>query len=209
MEEINIKQKKLQPVIIGISGSPRNKNTDYMLKTMLDATGFDYEIIFLREKSIKPCTACGGCYFTHECIVKDDMQELYNKLSKSDIIVFASPTYFANVTSLMKIFFDRCLPLFLSEKLKDKKAVLLTVGNFRKGEVKFLDNFDIEKSMKSSAGKEELSKTIKRCLNIMNFFCASHMGMKVIGSMYVIDGNPELKIKDLIKLGKKIKNEHF
>jgi multimeric flavodoxin WrbA len=194
----------MKPVVIGISGSPRDKNTNYMLKTVLDAIGFDYEIIFLKDKTINPCTACGGCYFSHKCIVKDDMQELYEKLPKADIIIFASPTYFANVTGLMKIFFDRCLPLFLSEKLKGKKAVLLTVGNFRKDEVRFLDDFDIEKSMESLAGRRKISKTIKRCLDIMKFFCDYHMQMKVIGSMFVIDGNPQAKNKELVKLGKKI-----
>lgn len=193
-----------QPFIIGISGSPRDKNTNYMLKTVLDATGFDYEMILLKDKTIKPCGACGGCYFSHKCIIEDDMQELYDKLPKADLIVFASPTYFANVTSLTKIFFDRCLPLYLSEKLKGKKAVLLTVGNFRKGEVKYLDNFDIERSMKSFMGRRKLSVTIKKCLDIMKFFCTYHMEMDVIGSMFVIDGNPESKKSDLVKLGKKI-----
>jgi multimeric flavodoxin WrbA len=199
----------MKPLILGISGSPRNKNTSYMLKTVLDATGLDYEIVFLKDKAIRLCTACGGCYYSHKCMVKDDMQELYKKLPKADVIVFASPTYFANVTSLMKIFFDRCLPFFLSEKLKGKRAVLLTVGNFRKGEVKFLDNFDIEKAMKSSDGRKELSKTIKRCLDIMKFFCVYHMGMKVVGSAFVVDGNPQLKEKELINLGKKIINYYL
>ncbi len=194
----------MKPVIIGVSGSPRNKNTNYMLKTILDATGFNYELVFLKDKIIKPCVACGGCFHSHKCVVKDDMQELYDKLPKADIIVFASPTYFANVTSLMKIFFDRCLPLYLSKKLKGKKVVLLTVGNFKKGEVRILDDFDIEKSMENPIGRRELSKTIKRCLDIMKFFCTYHMEMKVVGSMFVIDGNPESKKNQLIKLGKKI-----
>ncbi len=172
MSETRREQNFMKPVIIGVSGSPRNKNTNYMLKTILDATGFNYELVFLKDKIIKPCVACGGCFHSHKCVVKDDMQELYDKLPKADIIVFASPTYFANVTSLMKIFFDRCLPLYLSKKLKGKKVVLLTVGNFKKGEVRFLDDFDIEKSMENPIGRRELSKTIKRCLDIMKFFCS-------------------------------------
>ena len=64
--------------IIGISGSPREKNTVYMLKTVLDATGFDYNLILLKDKNIQPCNACGGCYMSHKCIVKDDMQEMQN-----------------------------------------------------------------------------------------------------------------------------------
>ena len=47
--------------IIAISGSPRDKNTAYMLKTILDATKQEYEFIALKDKDIKPCNACGGC----------------------------------------------------------------------------------------------------------------------------------------------------
>lgn len=194
--------------IIGISGSPRNKNTNYMLRTVLEATRCDYELINLKDENIKSCAGCGGCYHSHKCIVKDDMQELYDKLSKADAIVLGSPTYFANVTSLMKNFFDRCLPLYLSEKLKDKEVALVAVGNFRKGEVGYLDNFDIEKAIKNPAERKRVEKTIRRCINIMRFFCVNHMKMKVIGSVIAINSDPQLKKGALIELGKKLIKNH-
>lgn len=190
--------------IIGISGSPRDKNTNYMIRTVLEATGRNYELINLKNKNIKPCSGCGGCYHSHKCVVKDDMQKLYDKLSKADIIVLGSPTYFANVTGLMKNFIDRCLPLYLSEKLKGKKVALLTVGNFKKGEIRYLDNFDIEKAMKNPTGRKEIGKTIRRCINIMRFFCTDHMKMKVVGSIIAINSDPETKKNALVKLGKKL-----
>lgn len=191
--------------IIGISGSPRNKNTNYMLKTVLDATGFDYELVLLKDKSIKQCPACGGCFYSHRCIVQDDMQELYDKLSDADIIVLGCPTYFANVTALMKTFIDRCLPLYLSEKLKNKSFSLLSVGNFRKGEIRYLGDFDIDKAMSDPISRKELKITIQKCINIMKSFCIDHMGMKMIGSAMVINGDPESERTKLLKLGEKIK----
>ncbi len=199
-----IQRKKYK--IIGISGSPREKNTNYMLRTVLDATGYDYELILLKDKKIKPCNACGGCFYLHKCIVKDDMQELYDKLLKADIIVLGCPTYFANVTTLMKTFIDRCLPLYLAEKLKGKKVAILTVGNFKKGEVRYLDRFDIDKEMKDPIKRRNLEKTIRRCLNILKFFCANHMGMKIIGSVIIINGDAKSKNNELVKLGKKLVN---
>ncbi len=193
--------KRKRYKIIGISGSPRDKNTSYMLKTVLDATGYSYELILLKDKNIKPCTACGGCFYSHKCVVKDDMQELYDKLPKADIIVLGCPTYFANVTTLMKTFIDRCLPLYFAEKLKGKKFGLVCVGNFKKGEVKYLDNFDIDKAMKNPISRKELKITVQKCLNIMKFFCTYHMGMKMIGSIIVINGDPKSKQNELIKLG--------
>jgi len=175
-----------------------------MLRTVLEATGCDYELINLRDKNIKPCTACGGCYKTHKCIVKDDMQEIRQKLEKADAIVLGSPTYFANVTGIMKNFIDRCLPLYLSEKLKGKKVALISIGNFGKGEVKYLDGFDVEKAMKDPVRKKRLAKTIRRCMNIMRFFCTYHMEMKIVGSVIAISGNPEPERNKLIRLGKKL-----
>ncbi|MFH1582656.1 MAG: flavodoxin family protein [bacterium] len=190
--------------LIGISGSPRIKGTNYMIKIVLEATSHDYEMINLKDKKINPCTACGGCYKTHKCIVKDDMQEISNKLEEADAIVLGSPTYFANVTGIMKNFIDRCLPLYLREKLKNKRVALVTVGNFKKGEVRHLDNYDLEKAMKSPKGKKKVGETMQRCMNIMKVFCGKHMQMKVIGGVVAIGGDPTPEKGRLIKLGEKL-----
>lgn len=190
--------------IIGVSGSPRDKNTNYMLQTVLDAAGKDYELVLLKDKRIRPCAACGGCFRTHKCVVEDDMRELYGKLEKADIIILASPTYFSNVSGLMKNFMDRCLPLYLSETLKGKISAQLAVGNFKKDEVGFLDNFDIEKAMQDPDGRRKLEGSVQRCLDIMDNFCVHHMGMKKAGGVIAINGDPQSKEIELVGLGKKL-----
>lgn len=40
--------------ILGISGSPRVKHTALMLKTVLDATGAEYELVHLKDYTIRP-----------------------------------------------------------------------------------------------------------------------------------------------------------
>lgn len=189
--------------IIGISGSPRDKNTNYMLKTVLNATGQDYELIALRDKNIKPCNACGGCYKSHECIIKDDMQEIYGKLSRANIIVLGSPTYFDNVTAITKAFIDRCLPLYLSEKLKGKKVALVSVGNFKEGEVDSLDDYNPNEAIKDPVSKKEMEDSVKRCIDSMKNFCEA-MKLDIIDTIIAINGNPEPLKKDLIELGKKL-----
>ncbi len=189
--------------IIGISGSPRDKNTTYMLRAVLDATGQDCELIALKDKNIKPCDACGGCYKSYKCIIKDDMQEIYDKLLKADIIVLGSPTYFDNVTAIMKAFIDRCLPLYLSEKLKDKKVALVSVGNFREGEVDLLDGYNPNEAIKDPALKKEMEDTVKNCLNNMTNFCRA-MKLKIVGSVFAINGDPNSVKNELAELGKKL-----
>lgn len=190
--------KKLK--IVGISGSPRERNTVYMLKTVLDTTGFDYDLILLKDKNIKPCNACGGCYRSHKCIVKDDMQEIYNKILNADILVLGSPTYFDNVSAIMKSFMDRCLPLYLSEELKNKRVALLSVGNFEEGEViknpvEAAKNSNLEKEMKGS---------VKNCINAMKNFCKI-LELKLVGTVIAINGDAKLKKIELVELGEKLK----
>lgn len=56
------------------------------------------------------------------------MTEIYKVLEKSDIIIFGSPTYFANVSGRMKTFMDRCNPYWFNKKLNGKRAYLMGVG---------------------------------------------------------------------------------
>ena len=189
--------------IIGISGSPRDKNTNYMLKTILKATSHGYELIKLKNKNIKPCSACGICYQSHKCVIKDDMQKICDKLEKADFIVLGSPTYFDNVSALMKTFMDRCLPLYLSEKLKNKKVALVSVGNFKEGEVKYSDGYSPNNAIKDANLKKEMENSVKRCIKNMVNFCRA-MNLKIIGSVFSINGNPKPERNKLIKLGKKL-----
>ena len=181
--------------ILGISGSPRERNTCYMLKTVLNATNHEYELISLKNKNIQPCCDCRYCHKNYKCTLNDDMQELYDKLLNADIIILGSPTYFSNVTGIMKIFMDRCLPFYFSRKLKNKKTGVVTVGNFEK----YLE-FDEKGNCKWH--KEEESSVLK-CLRNLETFC-NHLGLKIIGSVYVLHSNPKEKKEELIQLGKKL-----
>ncbi len=164
--------------IISISGSPRDKNTNYMLRTILDATNQKYELILLKDKKIQPCNACRKCSETNKCIINDDMQKIYDKLSEADIIVLGSPTYFDNVTGIMKNFIDRCLPFNAPRKLEGKKVVLVAVGN---------DDDD----------------SVKGCIRALEGFC-KHMRLQIIGSVYATHDNTQAKEEELIQLGKKL-----
>ncbi len=189
--------------IIGISGSPRNKNTNYMLRTVLDATKQEYELISLKDKNIKPCNACGGCYRNYRCVIKDDMEEVYKKLLKADIIVLGSPTYFDNVTAIMKTFIDRCLPLYLSEKLKNKKVALVSIGNFKEGEVDFLDGYSPNEAIRDPILRKEMGNSVKNCLDNMNNFCKT-MKLKIVGNVFAINGDPSSVNNELAELGQKL-----
>jgi NAD(P)H-dependent FMN reductase len=58
--------------------------------------------------AISPCRACGGCNQTGECVIRDDMQEIYSLLRGAERMIIASPIFFGSVSAWLKAVFDRC-----------------------------------------------------------------------------------------------------
>jgi len=94
--------------ILLISGSPRQGNTEYILKHLFDKIECEKELILLRNQNIEHCKGCLNCHKTYKCNIKDDMKDIIEKMIESDLIIFGVPCYFDNVTSIFKTFIDRC-----------------------------------------------------------------------------------------------------
>ena len=113
--------------VLGIVCSPRKGgNTEILVEEALAAAreaGAETEIFLIADKTISGCDACGSCFETGACKIKDDMQSLYQKMEAADGIIFGSPVYFGNVTAQAKAIIDRTF-LFLQKKrcLKGKVA---------------------------------------------------------------------------------------
>jgi multimeric flavodoxin WrbA len=61
---------------------------------MRDA-GASVELVYVKRLDIKPCTGELSCWRSKKgkCYIKDDMQQLYSKLRRADILVLATPVY--------------------------------------------------------------------------------------------------------------------
>lgn len=94
----------------------KNKFTEKYLDKYIQELvedGHEVEKISLRDYDIGLCRACGYCSRNYgRCCLEDDMQVLYEKLRKYRNFIFASPVYFNTVSSLAKIFIDRCQMLY-------------------------------------------------------------------------------------------------
>lgn len=141
------------------------------------------------------CSDCRRCHKKHGCILEDDMAEICHKLIKADIIVLGSPTYFHNVSGPMKNFMDRCLPFYFSGKLKGKKAILLTSGNFE-------DQVELDRDGKCKWHKEEI-ESVERCLKSMEYYCKI-LGIRVVGKAYALHDDWKTKEKELAELSQAI-----
>jgi multimeric flavodoxin WrbA len=98
--------------ILVVTGSPRKgANTEVMADVFADGArdaGNKVDVVKLSGLDVNPCIACEYCH-SHggECVQKDDMQKIYEKMSESDMIVYASPIYYFTLSSQIKAVIDR------------------------------------------------------------------------------------------------------
>lgn len=115
--------------VLALLGSPRKDgNTaallDSLLKGIQDNKKNSIKKVYLNDKDISPCQECNHCQETHEpCIIKDDMQELLNEVKTSDILIFASPVFWWNISAQLKLFIDRLYSI--EHDMKGKKAIVV------------------------------------------------------------------------------------
>jgi multimeric flavodoxin WrbA len=98
--------------ILAIYGSPRRKgNTSLLLQKAVEgarAAGAEVEEIVLRDLKMSPCLEIYGCKHTGRCVIKDDFQSVYDRLSQCHGLILASPIFFYTVSSHTKMLMDRC-----------------------------------------------------------------------------------------------------
>ena len=99
--------------ILIFRGSPRREGHSSLLAQQVaagaQAAGAEVESFFLHGMDIKPCDACDVCRDKTEtdCILDDDMKDLFPKLRQADVIVIASPIYWFTISAQTKLFMDR------------------------------------------------------------------------------------------------------
>ncbi len=127
--------------VLGIAGSPRrNGNTDILLAELLRGAAdkeAETKTIVLNSLKFVGCQNCDGCIKTGVCVIKDDMQPIYDEFEKADVIVLASPMQFMGMTAPMKAMIDRFQAKWVNKYLlkrpplgtdKPRKGFLIAIG---------------------------------------------------------------------------------
>jgi multimeric flavodoxin WrbA len=120
--------------IIGVCGSPRKGNSEWMLSTLgedLTRLGAEVEIMLLRKMDVKMCRGClscekGGKERQGDCVIKDDMVSVYPKLLAADVIILTTPGYMRMLSGLLKNFLDRTCAVW--PRLEGKRLAGLAVA---------------------------------------------------------------------------------
>lgn len=131
--------------IVAFLGSPRAEgNTELLLDEAIRAVekeGHSVALFRPSEMNISPCTNCGGCDDTGECIIEDDMGMVYDAIRESDRCIVASPIFFFSVSAQLKALIDRCQAFWCEKYLLRKpipegpygrKGLLMLVGGMKR-----------------------------------------------------------------------------
>lgn len=82
--------------------------------------GNNVEKISLRGKKIGFCRGCLSCQSTGKCVIKDDANEIVEKMKNADILVLCTPVYYYGMSGQLKTLLDRANPLYDSDyKFRD------------------------------------------------------------------------------------------
>ena len=91
------------------------------------------EVIELKNMNISHCVGCFGCWKVTpgQCVIRDDMDIIRDKLMESDNIILSFPLYFFGVSSKMKTMLDRLLPFKMPYKGRHATEDNLLIMDYR------------------------------------------------------------------------------
>ena len=104
----------MQILILSGSRNPEGRTAQAInaIRKGVERAGGNTECFFLPELSLERCRQCesdgwGVCRQEGHCIIDDDFPSLVEKIKSSDVIVFATSVYFADLSESMQAFLDR------------------------------------------------------------------------------------------------------
>lgn len=105
-------------VLIISTSLRKNSNSDTLAKAFAqgaETAGNNVEILSLHNKSIAFCKGCLVCQKLGHCIIGDDALEITEKMKLAEVIVFATPIYYYEMSGQMKTLIDRANSLYSSD----------------------------------------------------------------------------------------------
>ena len=128
----------MKKIIILNGSGKKNGNTAAVIKAFSEgaaSNGSEVTEFFLQNMNIHGCLDCQGCRRKGEedpcpCVQKDDMALIYPAFKEADVIVFASPVYWWDITGTLKTAIDRLYALgaYFRTKPAKETVLLMTSG---------------------------------------------------------------------------------
>ena len=147
--------------------------------------GNEVEFISLRGKEIKFCIGCMSCQKTGACVFKDDVPAIMDKVLDADVVCWATPIYYYEMSGQMKTLIDRMNAMY-AQDYKFRDVYLLTTA------------------------AEDEAETPKRAETGLAGWIDCYPKSRLAGTLFCggvndpreIEGNP--KLQEAFELGKRI-----
>ena len=102
--------------VVIISTSIREGSNSLVLAKQVEkgaqSSGHSVELISLKDKNIQYCRGCLACQKIKKCVISDDALEITSKIKEADVIVWATPVYYYEMSGQMKTLIDRANSLY-------------------------------------------------------------------------------------------------
>lgn len=117
--------------IVVISTSLRvSSNSDLLAEEFLkgaESAGHKVEKVELRGTQIAFCRGCFACSKLGQCVIDDDVNDIMKKVMHADVVVWATPIYYYEMSGQMKTLIDRMNAMYNLD-YKFREVYLLTTA---------------------------------------------------------------------------------
>ena len=120
----------MKKVIVISTSLRKGSNSDMLADKFIEgatAAGHDVEKVSLIGKEMKFCIGCLTCGTTHKCCIKDDVPAIMEKVLGADVVVWATPIYYYEMSGQMKTLIDRMNAMY-SKDYHFRDIYLLTTA---------------------------------------------------------------------------------
>lgn len=166
--------------VIVISTSLRvGSNSDILADKFTEGAlhaGHDVEKISLAGKNISFCRGCLACQKLGRCVIDDDANGIMQKVLNADVVVWATPIYYYEMSGQMKVMIDRMNAMYpLDYKFRD--VYLLTTAAENEPEV----------PKRAESGLTGWTDCYPKCRLAGTLFCGG------VDAPHAIEGNEKLQ----------------
>ena len=122
----------MKKVLIISTSLRNNANSEILAKEVEKGAievGHSVEFVSLKDKGCLACQKLG------KCVINDDANEITLKMKEADVIVWATPIYYYEMSGQMKTLIDRANSLFATGKNFSEIYVITTSADAEKGVV--------------------------------------------------------------------------
>ena len=133
----------MKKVLIISTSLRSNANSEILAKEVergAKEVGHEVEFVTLKDKEIKFCKGCMACQKLGKCVINDDANEITADMKEADVIIWATPVYYYEMTGQMKTLIDRANSLFATGKNFSEVYVITTSADSSEGVVQTVIN---------------------------------------------------------------------